>query len=395
MSINRIIETGGAGEEGTDELVQKLQQDTPGQPTKRKPKMKKFRDILEGVDPIQENVNKESKLLAKEISDAARRETGQDKKDFLAIAKLLQQSKLKDAAKYMAKLDTVVLEDLVTFVMGHESVFKAMYPKARPGQYVASFARKVEGVEEEINERVHYAFDTQDGAREFQKKVAGMPMNIVKVGSGKYYVVELRPGANQGVQDKAAKIAVSIGLSEEFYNIAEGYRKPTAAEIAADKKKDGNKKDGNRHSRIKGKVYGNAMGKEEVEEAKNCGCGQDPCITYGKVDEAMSERDKKKRLAMIKNAVEKMNKQNMEKAKKDALAMMKASGMFDEELEEAELDEAKVKFYGSEISGLRDNKGGMYTAKPVEYKGKLAYRVVNQFGDFETIDLKTFAKRFG
>lgn len=366
MSINRIIETGGAGDEGTDELVQKLQQDTPGQPTKRKPKMKKFRDILEGVDPIQENVNKESKLLAKEINDAARRETGGDKKDFQQVAKLISSGKLKDAAKYMAKLDTVVLEDLVTFVMGHESVFKAMYPKARAGQYVASFARKVEGhekgdceypgqcgqdpcvtfgkvEEEEISERVHYAFDTQDGAREFQKKVAGMPMNIVRVGSGKYYVVELRPGANQGVQDKAAKIAVSIGLSEEFYNIAEGYRKPTT----------------------------------EV------------------VQEAMSDRDKKKRLAMIKKAVEKMNKQNMEKAKKDALAMMKASGMFDEELEEAELDEAKVKFYGSEISGLRDNKGGMYTAKPVEYKGKLAYRVVNQFGDIETIDLKTFAKRFG
>ena len=327
--------------------------------------MKKFRQILEGVDTIEENVNRQSKELAKEIGDAARRETGQDKKDFETVAKLIGQNKHKDAAKYMSDLDTAPLEDLITFVMGHQDVFKKMYPKARRGQYVAQFARKVEGhekgdceypgqcgqdpcvtfgkVEEEISERVHYAFDTQDGAREFGKKVAGMPMNIVRVGSGKYYVVELRPGANQGVQDKAAKIAVSIGLSEEFYNIAEGYRKPTT----------------------------------EV------------------VQEAMSDRDKKKRLAMIKKAVEKMNKQNMEKAKKDALAMMKASGMFDEELEEAELDEAKVKFYGSEISGLRDNKGGMYTAKPVEYKGKLAYRVVNQFGDIETIDLKTFAKRFG
>lgn len=66
------------------------------------------------------------------------------------------------------------------------------------------------------------------------------------------------------------------------------------------------------------------------DDEKNCGCGQDPCITYGKVEEAMSEKDKKKRLAMIKKAVEKINKSNAEKAKKDALAMMKASGMFDE-----------------------------------------------------------------
>ena len=372
MSINRIIETGGAGEEGTDELVQKLQQDTPGQPTKRKPKMKKFRDILEGVDPIQENVNTESKVLAKEINDAARRETGGDKRDFQTVAKLIGAGKLKDAAKHMSKLDTVVLEDLVTFIMGHESVFKAMYPKARPGQAVAIFAR--EGVEEEISERVHYAFDTQDGAREFQKKVAGMPMNIVRVGSGKYYVVELRPGANQGVQDKAAKIAVSIGLSEEFYNIAEGYRKPTPAEIAADKKKDG-KKDGDRHSRIKGKVYGNAMGKEEVEEA-------------------LSPADKAKRLKMIKQAVEKMNKSNMERAKKDALKMMKDSGMFDEELEEAAPKMKKLGFYGSEIGGLRQGNK-YYSAKPVEVKGKVGFRVTDEFGSFETIDLKTFAKRFG
>ncbi len=46
----------------------------------------------------------------------------------------------------------------------------------------------------------------------------------------------------------------------------EGYRKPTAAEIAADKKKDGKKPEGNRHSRIKKKVYGNAMGGLKKEE---------------------------------------------------------------------------------------------------------------------------------
>jgi hypothetical protein len=47
----------------------------------------------------------------------------------------------------------------------------------------------------------------------------------------------------------------------------EGYRKPTAAEIAADKKKDGKKPEGNRHSRIKKKVYGNAMG--GLKEGRN------------------------------------------------------------------------------------------------------------------------------
>ena len=69
---------------------------------------------------------------------------------------------------------------------------------------------------EEVKERVHYAFDTQKAARTFQNKVDGMPMNIVKAGTGKYYIVDLRPGTKQSDQEKAAKIAVSIGLSESY-----------------------------------------------------------------------------------------------------------------------------------------------------------------------------------
>ena len=54
----------------------------------------------------------------------------------------------------------------------------------------------------------------------------------------------------------------------------------------------------------------------------------------------------------------------------------------------------KIGFYGSEINGLR--QGNKYfSAKPVELKGKIGYRVTDEFGSFETIDLKTFAKRFG
>lgn len=65
------------------------------------------------------------------------------------------------------------------------------------------------------------------------------------------------------------------------------------------------------------------------------------------MDEALSPAMKKKRLAMIRKAVEKINRQNAEKAKKDALKMMKDSGMFDENLEE---DNA------SAIEKLRDQK---------------------------------------
>jgi len=52
------------------------------------------------------------------------------------------------------------------------------------------------------------------------------------------------------------------------------------------------------------------------------------------VEEALSDKDKKKRLAMIKKAVEKISKSNADMAKKDALRMMKDSGMFDEQVNE-------------------------------------------------------------
>jgi|SaaInl74LU_5_DNA_1037368.scaffolds.fasta_scaffold01001_18 hypothetical protein len=243
--------------------------------------MKNFRQVLEGVDVISENLSKSSKELAKEIDTAAKKESGADKADYQTVAKLISQNKLDDAKKIIAKLDTVVLEDLITFIMGHEDVFKAMYPRARPGQYAASFARK-ESVEE-----------------------------------GKL------PPALQAYQDKK-------------------------------------------------------NGKKPQDD----------------VEEAMSPADKAKRLKMIRQAVEKMNKSNMERAKKDALKMMKDSGMFDEELEEAAPKMKKLGFYGSEIGGLRQGNK-YYSAKPVEVQGKVGFRVTDEFGGFETIDLKTFAKRFG
>ena len=75
------------------------------------------------------------------------------------------------------------------------------------------------------------------------------------------------------------------------------------------------------------------MSVDKLIQEQNCGCGKTPCETYGNVEEAMNPKDKAKRLKLIKKAVERINKNNAEKAKKDALKMMKDSGMFDESVE--------------------------------------------------------------
>lgn len=65
-------------------------------------------------------------------------------------------------------------------------------------------------------------------------------------------------------------------------------------------------------------------------------------------------------------------------------------------IEEAKAPKIKgLSIYGSEISGLKNKKGRPHTVKPIEDKGKLAFRVTDEFGSFKTVDLKTFAKEFG
>ena len=65
-------------------------------------------------------------------------------------------------------------------------------------------------------------------------------------------------------------------------------------------------------------------------------------------------------------------------------------------IEEARAPKIKgLSIYGSEISGLKNKKGTQHTAKPLVDRGKLAFRVTDEFGSFKTVDLKTFAKEFG
>tara|TARA_B100001093_G_scaffold287842_1_gene274992 strand:+ start:938 stop:1369 length:432 start_codon:yes stop_codon:yes gene_type:complete len=73
---------------------------------------------------------------------------------------------------------------------------------------------------------------------------------------------------------------------------------------------------------------------------------------------------------------------------------MKSVSVKEESIEEKAPKIKGLSMYGSEINGL---KQGMktFSAKPVISKGKLAYRVVDEFGGFETLNLKAFAKKFG
>jgi len=118
--------------------------------------------------------------------------------------------------------------------------------------------------------------------------------------------------------------------------------------------------------------------------------------------------DKKKRKKAVydgrtkegRKFVERMlarRKAKEEKEKKSLQAQnLKSVAVKEDSVEEASKAPKikKLSMYGSEINGLRS---GMkyYSAKPEINKGKLTFKVVDEFGSIETLDLKAFAKRFG
>lgn len=170
--------------------------------------------------------------------------------------------------------------------------------------------------------------------------------------------------------------------------IDEAYRKPTAAEIKKDKERErrasGKSRSSMSYKSASSKMYRNMRGglKDDVQEA-------------------MSPAEKKKRLLLIKQAVEKLNRANAEKVKKDALAHMKASGMFDEEVE---LDEALGNKNPSHREKLKLDKdgtihnipgkkmGSAYSIKPRIDGGVLKFGAVDEFGNISTMTLADLAK---
>tara|TARA_B110000503_G_scaffold122137_1_gene186415 strand:+ start:1199 stop:2080 length:882 start_codon:yes stop_codon:yes gene_type:complete len=211
-----IKEDGGAGDWGTDKARAKLQQDSPGQKIKRKGKMKRFREVLEGtVVEAKDWYSFNTKKLATDFAKAVKDKNADDGDLDKWLDGFAKKSGIKPNDR---KMDQDIANDIV--------------------------------------------FDL---AKMGYKKIDAYDLNTFEV-------------------DESVK---------------EGTL-PPALQAYQDKKN----------------------GKKPKDDEKE-------------VEEVMSPADKAKRLKMIRQAVEKMNSANMEKAKKDALKMMKDSGMFDEELAEA------------------------------------------------------------
>lgn len=194
-----------------------------------------------------------------------------------AIA-LVKKGDMKSLKKLIYTSDTEPSEFLSYALAQHDpAAFKKMYPRAKAGDYLRSIVIQ-HGESVEINE------DEQE-EKYFLVRVVG------KGGPGRDYMnVKTRAHSQKAALEKIRKQYPGNSYSI----VKEDYKTQLSLAI------------------------------EEVE-----------------LDEALSPKEKEKRLLMIKKAVEKLNRANIEKVKKQAMRDMKASGMFDDVIdEETELDEA-------------------------------------------------------
>jgi len=243
---------------------------------------------------IRENYAQDLDLAQKNVARLSKKETGQDQKDYQAVARALNQGNLGAVKRVIKSISTKEIQaDILNILVGYNDLIAQMYPKAVDSKGNLKSGLSVDKMIKE--ETVSEGKKIQDIVRKHKREL-------------------------QKVQ-KSGNLELSKKAEDELSNWAS-----SNGEIRGDDEDEFIEwLDNNLDDLIKGKI------KEDVNEAK-------PPKIKG------------------------------------------------------------LSIYGSEISGLRRSHGsklGTYTAKPVVLKGKLGYRVTDDNGGFETLDLKTFAKMYG
>ena len=233
---------------------------------------------------VKENYNQDLTLATKNIARLANKETGQDKKDYQAVSRALAQGNLGAVKKVIKGISTKEIQsDLLNILVGYNDLIAKLYPKAMAGGKFKSGMTVDKIIKEE-----NMSLD------DIKKKYAKEIIAFQDGGS------DLSGGAKMAIMGYADLDSVKTDDPDELDKF----------------------------------VMGLQMGKyKKTEEQVNMDILLS-MLEETNLDEALSPKEKEKRLQMIKRAVEKLNRANIEKVKKMAMRDMKAAGMFDDVLEE-------------------------------------------------------------
>ena len=90
--------------------------------------MKNFKELRK---QLTENYNQDLTLATKNVARLAKKETGQDQKDYMAVSRALAQGNLGAVKKVIKGISTKEIQsDLLGILVGYNDLIAKMYPKA-------------------------------------------------------------------------------------------------------------------------------------------------------------------------------------------------------------------------------------------------------------------------
>ena len=117
--------------EGKEEYIMKKGNFTRKVDGKTADKMKRQGWKLVAKEGIEENYNQDLTLATKNVARLAKKETGQDQKDYQAVSRALAQGNLGAVKKVIKGISTKEIQsDILNILVGYNDLIAKMYPKA-------------------------------------------------------------------------------------------------------------------------------------------------------------------------------------------------------------------------------------------------------------------------
>ena len=132
-------------------------------------KNKGGKDVPNCVPEENENYNQDLTLATKNVARLAKKETGQDKKDYQAVSRALAQGNLGAVKKVIKGISTKEIQaDILNILVGYNDLIAKMYPKAMSGGKFKSGMTVDKIIKEEV---ISEAKKIQDIARKYKREL--------------------------------------------------------------------------------------------------------------------------------------------------------------------------------------------------------------------------------
>ena len=292
-------------------------------------------DMTSTHEQFNENYAKDLDLAQKNMARLAKQEKGQEKKDYMAVARALNQGNLGAVKKVIKGISTdEIRADILNVLVGYNDLIAKMYPKAVDAKGKLKTPMSVGKMIKEDGQYVNPNNMTDKQKQDLKDKQQRERERRIR---------QMKIGQKDSKDEMERKKKERERRLRQYGGKTEAVSPAQQAAIAISKKEKEQKeckdeKDFKPHMMYDPKTGKGVKANTYADHVKYDKMG----YTHEPVKEAMNPKDKAKRLAMIKKAVERINARNAEKAKKDALKMMKDSGMFEESVDLSEVTDQEI-----------------------------------------------------